>query len=191
MFTDMVGYTALAQQDEDAAIDALDGHNLLLRGVLAKFHGREVKTIGDAFLIEFGRALDAVRCAMEMQRQVQKLGPVGSLGRTVQIRIGIHVGDVVESNGDVLGDAVNIASRIEPLATPGGICPSQQVYDQIQNKVSETFVKLPPVSLKNIQIPMGVYRFSPRSPPAVVPATGALRPKERHLAVLPLANISH
>jgi adenylate cyclase len=191
MFTDIVGYSALAQQDEAAAIDALDRHNRALRAVFAKFHGREVKTIGDAFLIEFGSALDAVLCAVEMQKEVQKLSPVGDLGRSVQIRIGIHVGDVIEANGDVLGDAVNIASRIEPLATPGGICLSQQVYDQVQNKVHTTFVKLPRVGLKNIQIPMDIYRITSTNAPRAAALAEVRGSKDRHLAVLPLTNISH
>ncbi|HEV2449213.1 MAG TPA: adenylate/guanylate cyclase domain-containing protein, partial [Thermoplasmata archaeon] len=140
MFTDMVGYSAMVQEDEEGSIAALERHNRALRPIFAKFHGREVKTIGDAFLVEFGSALEAVRCALEMQRQLQAASLTGGGGRPVQIRIGIHVGDVVEDNGDVLGDAVNIASRIEPLASPGGICLSQQVYDQVQNKVASTFV---------------------------------------------------
>jgi adenylate cyclase len=190
MFTDMVGYSALAQADEEAALQTLERHNNALRPIVAKFHGREVKTIGDAFLIEFGSALEAVRCAVEMQRAVRSLPPPSTTERPIQIRIGIHVGDVVESNGDVLGDAVNIASRIEPLATPGGICLSQQVYDQVQNKISTTFEKLPPVALKNIQVQTSLFRIvGEGGPPAPVQARPA-RAKERHLAVLPLANIS-
>lgn len=190
MFTDMVGYSALAQADEEAALDALERHNGTLRPLFEKHHGREIKTIGDAFLVEFGSALDAVHCAIEMQRALGNAAPERRLGRPIQIRIGIHVGDVVEAGGDVLGDAVNIASRIEPLATPGGICLTQQVYDQVQNKVRAVFAKLPPVTLKNIRVSTGVYRIvgaehpvGPAAPP--VPAS-----RERHVAVLPLANIS-
>jgi adenylate cyclase len=191
MFTDMVGYSALTQDDEEAAIRALEAHNRTLRPVFARFHGREVKTIGDAFLIEFDSALDAVRCAMEMQEQLEKASIPSGWDRPVQIRIGIHVGDVVESNGDVFGDAVNIASRIEPLATPGGICLSQQVFDQVENKISATFVKLPPVELKNIRAPTGVYRILGKSAPRVTPKSVRKAPEQQHLAVLPLVNIGH
>ncbi len=191
MFTDIVGYSAMAQEDEEAALNALGMHNRTLRPMFARFHGREVKSIGDAFLVEFDSALDAVRCAIEVQHHLQTAELPAVRGRPVQIRIGIHVGDVVEENGDVLGDAVNIASRIEPLATPGGICLSQQVYDQVQNKIPTTFVKLPRVSMKNIQVPTEVYRIrvdrGPEAPGTVPPS----HPEEKHLAVLPLANVGH
>lgn len=190
MFTDMVGYSAMVQADEEGSIEALERHNRALRPIFAKFHGREVKTIGDAFLVEFGSALEAVRCALEMQSHLRTASLTGGGGRPVQIRIGIHVGDVVEDNGDVLGDAVNIASRIEPLATPGGICLSQQVYDRVQNKVASTFVKLPRPSLKNLGALTEVYRVVAGAAPAPVPAARPGGPGEKHLAVLPLANVS-
>jgi adenylate cyclase len=190
MFTDMVGYSALAQQDEDAAISALDDHNRALRPLFEKHHGREVKTIGDAFLVEFGSALDAVQCAVEMQRTLAQLARANSGDRPIQIRIGIHVGDVVETDGDVLGDAVNIASRIEPLATPGGICLTQQVYDQVQNKVPAVFAKLAPVTLKNIRSATNVYRIVGSERPPATSAPTVPKSRERNVAVLPLANIS-
>ena len=190
MFTDMVGYSALAQQDEEAAIASLERHNRTLRPIFSKHHGREVKTIGDAFLVEFGSALDAVHCAIEMQRAIGQAASDHSSGRPIQIRIGIHVGDVVESGGDVLGDAVNIASRIEPLATPGGICLTQQVYDQVQNKVGAVFAKLPPVTLKNIRAPTNVYRIVGAERPPAHDGPPVPRARERNVAVLPLANIS-
>jgi len=191
MFTDMVGYSALAQSDEAAALAALDRHNRLLRPIFAKFRGREVKTVGDAFLVEFESALDATRCALELQRSLHEYNQSSPGEWKTQIRIGIHVGDVVQTDGDVLGDAVNIASRIEPLADPGGICLSQQTYDQVQNKISVQIVKMAPVLLKNIRLPMTVYKilepWDGRAP-VDVPAGG--RASGRHLAVLPLVNIS-
>lgn len=191
MFTDIVGYSAMAQQDEEAALKALSLHNRTLRPIFAQFHAREVKSIGDAFLVEFDSALEAVRCAMEVQRHLQTTQLPGVRGRPIQVRIGIHVGDVVEDDGDVLGDAVNIASRIEPLATPGGICLSQQVYDQVQNKVGTTFVKLPRVSMKNIEVPTEVYRILGQAASPGSGAPRASRSEEKCLAVLPLANVSH
>ncbi|MCI4372272.1 MAG: hypothetical protein L3K02_01295 [Thermoplasmata archaeon] len=190
MFTDMVGYSALAQADETSALALLDRHNRLLRPLFSKFLGREIKTVGDAFLVEFESALDAVRCALDLQRSLHDHNAASADGGKIRIRIGIHVGDVVEVDGDLLGDAVNIASRIEPLADPEGISITQQVYDQVQNKISTRFSKLPPVSLKNIRLPMSVYRV-------VLPwsSEGAesVRPREvggLNLAVLPLSNIS-
>ncbi len=191
VFTDIVGYSAMAQEDEAQALEALATHNRLLRPIFATHRGREIKTMGDAFLLEFGSALEAVECAMEMQRQLRTSQLAGPGDRPVQIRIGIHVGDVVEENGDLLGDAVNIASRIQTLATPGGICLSRQVFDQVQNKLPVVFVKMPSVSLKNIEPPTDIYRIQgdarPRRPASLRPDAS----DERHLAVLPLANVSH
>jgi adenylate cyclase len=190
MFTDMVGYSAMAQRDEEGALEALALHNRELRPIFERFHGREIKTIGDCFLLEFDSALDAVQCAVEAQRHLRSTPLTGVGGQPIQIRIGIHLGDVVEESGDVLGDAVNIASRLEPLAGPGGICLSQQVYDLVQNKVPATFERLPRVSLKNISEVAAVYRIRGDStvrPSRAPPANGS---DGKHLAVLPLANIS-
>jgi len=190
MFTDMVGYSALAQADEATALEVLDRHNRLLRPVFVRFRGREIKTVGDAFLVEFDSALDAARCAVEIQRSLYELNVALPEPRKIRVRVGIHVGDVVQTEGDVLGDAVNIASRIQPLADPGGICLSQQAYDQVQNKLSVPIVKMPPVALKNIRLPMSVYKIVAPGEAAPAPSPGDATSEGRHLAVLPLANIS-
>jgi adenylate cyclase len=190
MFTDMVGYSALAQADEAAALRVLDRHNRVLRPVFARYGGREIKTVGDAFLVEFESALEAVRCAIDLQRSLHDYNAASPEEWRIRIRVGIHVGDVVPSNGDVLGDAVNIASRIQPLADPDGISLTQQVYDQVQNKVAAAFVRLPARELKNIRTPVTVYRVvQPWIADGSGLAAGAATPG-RHLAVLPLANIS-
>jgi adenylate cyclase len=190
MFTDMVGYSALAQVDEAAALSRLERHNSLLRPVFRKYDGREVKTVGDAFLVEFDSALDATRCALEVQQTLRSYNASAPGIPAIRIRIGIHIGDVEQTEDDVLGDAVNIASRIEPLADPEGICVSQQVYDQVQNKISLPFERLPSVRLKNIRVPMTVYRlvqpWEARGETRALPAV----PMGRGLAVLPLTNIS-
>jgi adenylate cyclase len=190
MFTDMVGYSALAQSDESTALEVLERHNALLRPIFAKFGGREVKTVGDAFLVEFGSALEAAQAALEIQSVLHVYNASAPVEWKIRIRIGIHVGDVVESGGDLLGDSVNIASRIEPLADPEGICVTQQVYDQIQNKLLAPLASLPPAALKNIHVPVKVYKIvqawdSPR-PHVSSPSASGLR----HMAVLPLSNIS-
>jgi len=190
MFTDIVGYSALAQTDESMALKLLERHNQILRPVFSRFGGREVKTIGDAFLVEFESALDATHCALEIQRSLHEYNESAPADRRVQIRVGVHVGDVVLSNGDVLGDAVNIASRIEPLAEAGGICITQQVFDQVQNKLPNPLIRLPTQSLKNIRVPVAVYRVVQTWEPAGDGDRDPVAAGGHHLAVLPLANIS-
>ncbi|HZW84275.1 MAG TPA: adenylate/guanylate cyclase domain-containing protein [Nitrososphaerales archaeon] len=187
MFTDMVGYTALSQSNEPLALRLLGKHRELVRPALAKHRGREIKTIGDAFLVEFDSALDAVNCAVEVQEAIRSYN-AGTIDK-VAIRVGIHVGDVVHQQGDVYGDAVNIASRIEPLAVGGGICISEQTYDQVRNKVPFRLVKMDSRELKNVSIPIDVYKVE-------LPWEGATRKMETgplpadRIAVLPFVNIS-
>ena len=156
MFTDIVGYTALTQEDESSTMQMLEDHRRLLRPYFTSHGGREVKTIGDAFLVEFGSALDAVLCAIAIQNMMhdRKL----ARGGTVSLRIGVHVGDVIESGNDILGDAVNIASRIQPLAEPGGVCISGPVYEQVRNKLQYSLDKIAAPHLKNVREPVDVYR---------------------------------
>ena len=190
MFTDMVGYSSQAQADEAGALALLDRHNRLLRPIFSKFHGREVKTVGDAFVVEFESALDATRCALDIQRMLHYYNLRIADPWKIRIRIGIHVGDVVESANDVLGDSVNIAARIVTLAEPEGICVTQQVYDQVANKAGTTFAKLPPVPLKNVRATGSIFRVVPvwNEPSTCRPKAAASR--NRLIAVLPLASIS-
>ncbi len=134
MFTDIVGFTAQTQKDEGSALGLLSEYRWTLRSAFPKHGGVEIKTIGDAFLVEFDSALEATRCAILIQQLLHERNTSVNPDRAVQSRVGIHLGDVVHAGGDSYGDAVNIASRIEPLASPGGICISEQVYDQIHNR---------------------------------------------------------
>jgi TolB-like protein/class 3 adenylate cyclase/Flp pilus assembly protein TadD len=159
MFTDMVGYSALSQRDSKLALELLKEHREILRGIFPRFHGTEIKTIGDAFLVEFNSALEAAQCAIEIQRTLAKRDADAPADRQIQLRIGIHIGDVIHRENDVYGDGVNIASRIEPLASPGGICLSMDVERQIRNAVETRFEKLAPTELKNISVPMDLFRI--------------------------------
>ena len=159
MFTDMVGYSALSQRDEKLAQELLEEHRRLLREIFPRFNGTEIKTIGDAFLVEFGSALEAAQCAIEIQRTLAKRNADIAPDRRIELKIGIHIGDVVHRGGDVYGDGVNIASRIEPVAGPGGICVSMDVERQIRNALEARFEKLAPTDLKNISVPMDLFRI--------------------------------
>jgi adenylate cyclase len=160
MFTDMVGYSALSQRNEALALELLAESQRLLRTQFALFNGREVKTTGDGFLIEFPSALQATQCALEIQRGLAARNGTQPPERHVHVRIGIHVGDVVMSDGDIHGDGVNIAARIEPLAEGGGICLSDTVYAQVRNKLDVGLTKLASPDLKNIELPIDVYRVA-------------------------------
>ncbi len=191
MFTDLVGFTKLGQQDEETALRVRREHQALLRPIFAAFGGHEVKTLGDGFLVDFASAVEAVKCAVEIQRAVAaRNASVGSADQFL-LRVGLHSGDVVEEEGDVLGDAVNVASRIEPLAEPGGICLSGTVYQQVRNKLPILFERIGDRTLKNVQEPVEVYRVRPGGPRVVEPVVGpASESPNLRLAVLPLANLS-
>ncbi len=158
MFTDMVGYSALAQRDEALALELLEEHRRIVRSQLPQHGGREVKTTGDGFLIEFPSALAAVQGAVAIQNALHDRNQFSPPERQVHIRIGIHVGDVVMRDGDIHGDGVNIAARIEPLAAAGSICISSAVYEQVRNKLSLPMAALGPAELKNIELPVVVHR---------------------------------
>ncbi len=189
MFTDMVGFTAMGQTNESLSLALVDEQRRLIRPVLARHDGREVKTIGDAFLVEFASALDAVNCAVEIQSALKEANRSAAPERRITLRIGIHLGDVVHQGADVAGDAVNVASRIEPLSPPGGVCVSAQVYHSVVNKVEQRFESLGVPELKNVVTPIEVFRISGLGEAPERPAQRTPRPKER-VAVLPLDNFS-
>src|SRR5215470_2523651 len=159
MFRDMVGYSALSQRNEQLAQELLEEHRALLRPLFTRFNGLEIKTIGDAFLVEFQSALEAAQCALEIQRTLAKRNPDVSFDHRIELRIGIHVGDVVHREGDVYGDGVNVASRIQPVAGVGGICISVDVERQIHHALDARFEKLAPIELKNVEVPMDLFRI--------------------------------
>lgn len=159
MFTDMVGYTALGQRNEPLSLALVEEQRKLIRPILDRHGGKEIKTIGDAFLVQFPNALDAARCAYDIQRAAREYNFSLPVDRRIHLRIGVHLGDVEESSGDILGDAVNLASRVEPLAEEGGVCLTRQVCDHIQNKFELSLSSLGPKSLKNVSTPVEVFKM--------------------------------
>jgi adenylate cyclase len=187
MFTDIVGYTKLTQTNESLALQLLDEHREMVRPFISRHNGKEIKTMGDSFLVEFPSALEAVRCAFDIQQSLHEMNASRRDEKKVVLRVGVHLGDVIHRKNDVYGDAVNIASRIEPLAEPGGVCVTGSVYDQIKNKFEFPFSSLGKKELKNVGDTTEVYRM-------VLPwqknEPSKARYDQHRLAVLPLSNIS-
>lgn len=150
MFTDMKGYSRMMNQDEQIAIEVLNQHNLIMRETVSEFNGRVVKTIGDAFMVEFASAILAVRCSVMLQTRFQSYNNSVPAPRHISVRVGIHIGDVVVQGNDLFGEGVNIASRIESLAPPGGICITAAVNEQIKG-LQLNIVNVGLSELKNIR----------------------------------------
>jgi len=188
MFTDMVGYTAIGQRNESLSLALVEEQRKLIRPILTRHNGREVKTIGDAFLVEFPNALDAVRCAYDIQRATREFNFSLAEEKRIHLRVGLHLGDVVESQGDISGDTVNVASRIEPLAEDGGVCLTRQVYDHVSNRFELQMSSLGPKSLKNVTNPVEVYKIImpwEQSAGVEAPVNATNR-----IAILPFRNMS-
>jgi adenylate cyclase len=178
MFTDMVGYSAMVQKNESLALDLLEEHRRLLRPIFIKHGGTEVETAGDAFFVEFNSALEATNCAIEMQTELNERNQKVEPDKKILIRIGLHVGDVVHLGKHVHGDGVNIAARMEPMANPGGICLSEDVYRQIYNKIELPLSKLGTKKLKNIKSPINIYSI-------ILPWIQNQKPSKKHFIINP------
>lgn len=188
MFTDMVGFTDKTQTDERGTLRLLQEQEGPVGPLIAEHTGRTVKSTGDGQLVEFPSALRAVECAVAIQEKLRARNREHRGEPPIDIRIGIHLGDVEGRGSDIFGDAVNIAARVQQVAEPGGIAVSQQVFDQVRNKVELSLDKIESKSLKGVHYPMDIYRLAAADePPAVVPSSADA---ERRLAVLPFANIS-
>jgi class 3 adenylate cyclase len=186
MFTDIVDYAEVARVEEDGALQLVRELERLVRPILEARHGRKVRSIGDDRLIEFPNALDAVECAVELQRRVHDRN-VREETRPLRIQVGIHVGEAERRGIGVLGDAVDIASRIGPLAEPGGVCLTEPVYVQVRNKVPYQLERLGPRDLKGVREPIAVYHV-------VLPWMGTGPPpggsSPPHLTELPSTNVN-
>jgi adenylate cyclase len=183
LVSDVVGYSRLAGADVDRILARLRAlRSDLIDPTVAVHNGRVVKRTGDGSLIEFRSVVDAARCAIEVQNGMVERNAGLPPERRIEFRVGIHLGDVVEeSDGDLMGDGVNIAARLEGIAEPGGICLSNAAYEQVRDKLKEDFVDLGEQSLKNIARPMRVYRvtLNPKTEPALP------LPDKPSIAVLP------
>jgi len=188
MFTDMVGYTALGQRNESLSLALVEEQRKLIRPIVARHNGKEIKTMGDAFLVEFPNALDAVRCAYDIQRATREFNVSLAPESRIHLRVGLHLGDVVESRGDISGDAVNVASRIEPLAEDGNVCLTRQVYDHVQNKFELPLTSLGNKSLKNVSAPLEVFKMA--MPWDKENSGQPANLDKRRIAVLPFSNMS-
>ena len=195
LVADVVGYSRLAGADEDRTLSRLRGlRSDLIDPAIAAHHGRIVKRTGDGSLIEFRSVVDAVRCAIEVQNGMVERNAGLPPERRIEFRVGIHLGDVVEeADGDLMGDGVNIAARLEGIAKPGAICLSEDAYRQVKGRLDLAVTDLGPTQLKNIAEPIRVYSLEVGQPaqakPAPAPAPEKSAPPRLSIVVLPFANI--
>jgi class 3 adenylate cyclase/TolB-like protein/Tfp pilus assembly protein PilF len=184
---DVAAYSRLMGADEVGTLAALKAHRAqAIDPKLARFGGRIVKTTGDGILIEFPSVVDAVQCAVAIQDDMRARNADAPAEKRIEFRIGINVGDVIIEGGDVFGDGVNIAARLEQLAEPGGICISRAAYEQVRDKLAFKFQDCGAQTVKNIARPIRVYRFAIEGAPPV-PAPQPARPRRRAAAVAALA----
>ena len=195
LVSDVVGYSRLAGADEDRILARLRTlRSDLIDPTIAVHHGRIVKRTGDGLIIEFRSVVDAVNCAIEIQRAMVERNAEVAPDKRIEFRIGIHLGDVVEeSDGDLMGDGVNIAARLEGVCEPGGVCLSEDAYRQVKGRLDLAVTDLGPTQLKNIAEPMRVYSLQvsalvlAKPTPATAPEKSA--PPRLSMVVLPFANI--
>ncbi|UCF09324.1 MAG: hypothetical protein JSW65_04475 [Candidatus Bipolaricaulota bacterium] len=187
MVTDIVGFTRLTQEDERRALSVLSAHQALLRPVFEQHNGREVRITGDGFVVEFVSALDAVHCAVAVQTALRE-APLAPTQERVSVRIGLHVGEVVETDEDLLGDAVDVAIAVEPLAPTGGICLTRQVYEQVWNKLDAPPQRHGDHHIAGYPAPVQLFTLPLPSDADGTERGVALEPLR--VAVLPLGNIS-
>jgi adenylate cyclase len=192
---DVAGYSKLAAADEERTLARLRAlRSDLFDPTIALHHGRVVNRTGDGVLVEFRSVVDAVRCAIEVQNGMVERNAGLPPERRIEFRVGIHLGDVVEeSDGDLMGDGVNIAARLEGIADPGGICLSEDAYRQVRDRLKEGFADLGEKELKNISRPVRVYAVQtdlPRqaSTPHASPPDKP-DPPRLSIVVLPFANL--
>jgi class 3 adenylate cyclase len=193
---DVAGYSRLMGTDEEGTHERLKAHlQELVNPKIAEHRGRIVKNTGDGFLAEFPSVVNAVRCAVEIQRGMAERNAETPEDKRIAFRIGVNLGDVIAEAGDIFGDGVNVAARLEALAEPGGICVSRVVRDQVRDRLDLGFEDLGEQQVKNIARPVRVYRVSDIGGGHQIPSAPAMPtlplPDKPSVAVLPFANMSH
>jgi len=190
---DVAGYSRLMGEDEEGTLTALRAVRRELGDPkIAEHRGRIVKTTGDGLLVEFASVVDAVRCAVELQREMIARNAATPAGRRIEFRMGINLGDILIEDGDIFGDGVNIAARLEALAAPGGICLSAAAHEQVRDKLDIAFDDLGEQQVKNIARPVRTYAVAlGTSPHAALPVVAPLPlPDKPSLVVLPFQNLT-
>ncbi|HKF10063.1 MAG TPA: tetratricopeptide repeat protein [Xanthobacteraceae bacterium] len=195
---DVAGYSRLMGVDEEGTLAALKGHRrAVVDPKIAEHRGRIVKTTGDGILVEFASVVDAVRCAVDIQRQIAQRNTQVPPERRIEFRIGLNVGDIIIDDKDIYGDGVNIAARLQALAEPGGICVSRSVRDEVRDKLDFSFEDMGDQQVKNIARPVPTHRVRLETPAdATMTATLTTArsprppPQKPSIAVLPFANMS-
>ncbi len=185
---DIAGYSRLVAEDEEETLRRLAVYRGVFEDFVARASGRIFSTAGDGFLAEFPSAVDAVRCAIDIQESIRNRNAAYPASRQMAFRMGLTIGDVVDRDGDLLGDGVNIAARLQTLADPGRICISKSVYDSVANKLSVQFTDLGPQQVKNIPNPVHVFSVATGEPPAPENAApGVEKSKSRAFGAFPSA----
>jgi len=196
---DIAGYSRLMGGDEEGTLARLKVfRKALVDPKVAKHRGRIVKTTGDGILVEFASAVDAARCAVEVQHDMANQNAITPQDRRIEFRIGIHVGDIIIDEGDIFGDGVNIAARLEGIAKPGGICISDDAYRQVRGKIDIIYDDIGPQALKNIAEPMRAWcvqsgnklASTPAANGSPIPDQPLTLPDKPSIAVLPFQNMS-
>jgi adenylate cyclase len=186
---DVAGYSRLIGADEGGTLERLKAlRRELLDPKIAEHRGRLVKTTGDGLLVEFGSVVDALRCAVEVQHEMGGRSAGVPPDNRIELRIGINVGDIVVEDGDIFGDGVNVAARLEALAEPGGICVAARVQEDAAGKLDLAFEDIGEQQLKNIARPVRVYRVRPHNAATLITRALAL-PDKPSIAVLPFQNM--
>ena len=187
---DVAGYSRLMGADEEGTLAELKAHRReLIDPKIKEHHGRIVKTTGDGALVEFASVVDAVRCAVEIQRGMTERNATVPQEKRVEFRIGVNVGDIIIDEGDIFGDGVNVAARLESLAEPGGICVSSRVQEDIEGKLDFAFEDAGEQHFKNIARSIRVYHVQ-LSGAAALPSIAVALPEKPSIAVLPFQNLS-
>src|ERR1700730_6471605 len=196
---DVAGYSHLMGADEAGTHERLKGcFQQLINPRIREYHGRIVKNTGDGALVEFASVLEAVHCAVEIQRGMIDRDAEEPDERRIKFRISVNLGDIIVDPGDIFGDSVNVAARLEALAEPGGICISRTVHDQIRDKLSYPFEDIGEQSVKNVARPGRLYTLHAAaiaglpapSPVAAVPSSRPAVAPHLSIVVLPFANLS-